>query len=419
MSRGDAIHLDDLADPQFSPEAQPIIDGLTAYGATLTLDAQQMCETASERTGLDTWGDPGFRERLDLYVDAMNNEADLAPHGVVLSYESTVGMLANRLLLEDLIARHPEIEDVAIERPIIICGLPRTGTTHLHNLLSADPALRHLPYWESLEPVLPEAARHEAPDPRLARCAAAVGLVDTVMPHFKRMHEMTVDHAHEEIQLLAIDLSGMFLEVSALMPSWRDHYRATDQTSSYAYLKRVLQAMTWLRGGSRWVLKSPQHLEQFGPLLATFPDATFVVTYRDPVAVTASTCTMLAYGARMRTAQPDVHAYGRYWADRVGDLLGGCLRDRDLLPADRTVDVRLDDFVADELGTVERIYDVAGQPLDAAATAGMEAFVAAHPRGRHGTIRYDLAGLGLDAGELRANLRESAERYDLRDEGLA
>src|SRR5439155_8818415 len=104
---------------------------------------------------------------------------------------------------------------------------------------------------------------------RRDRCEVALNHVNSAMPHFKRMHEMTVEHAHEEIQLLAIDVSGMLLECTAPMPSWRDQHKSTDQTPSYAYLKRVLQLLTWLRGGERWVLKSPQHLEQFRPLLAT------------------------------------------------------------------------------------------------------------------------------------------------------
>ena len=108
------------------------------------------------------------------------------------------------------------------------------------------------------------------------------------MPYFNRMHEMTVDHVHEEIQLLAIDFSSMLFETISPMPSWRDHYLSRDQRPSYGYMKRILQVLQWLRGGTRWMLKSPQHLEQFPALLATFPDATFVLTHRDPVSVTAS-----------------------------------------------------------------------------------------------------------------------------------
>ena len=124
------------------------------------------------------------------------------------------------------------------------------------------------------------------------------------------MHEMTTWHVHEEIQLLAIDFSTMLFETVAPMPSWRDYYQSHDQTSSYRYLRKILQVLQFLRGGERWVLKSPQHLEQFGPLSTVFPDATYVVTHRDPVAVTVSLCTMIAYSARLSADDLDPPASG-------------------------------------------------------------------------------------------------------------
>src|SRR5437867_1350178 len=102
-------------------------------------------------------------------------------------------------------------------------------------------------------------------------------MINRAMPLFPRMHEMTTDHVHEEIQLLAMDFSTMLFETMAVVPTWRDYYRAADQTPVYGYLKTVLKALQWLRGGTRWILKSPQHLEQFGPLMTAFPDATVVV----------------------------------------------------------------------------------------------------------------------------------------------
>ena len=267
---------------------------------------------------------------------------------MAVAFEQLVGNLVNRLRLEALVAEHPEIEDIAIARPIIICGLPRTGTTHLLNLMAADPNLRHLPYWESLEPFpAPDEGR---PNRGADRCAAGLDLVNTSMPEFKRMHDMTVDHAHEEIQLLANDFSTMLFETTYYLPTFAAYYKAHDQGPSYAYLKRSLQAMQFLRGGTRWVLKSPQHLEQFPTLYATFPDATFVVTHRDPVEVTRSMATMVAYASRMGAAHPDPHDPGPVLARRAEDLFNGCLRDRDVLPADQSIDVRFTDFMADETG---------------------------------------------------------------------
>ena len=150
--RPEPISLDDLAHPVYPAASQPIRAALAAYGAALELTPEALMSVASERTGLNQWGDPGFRERLTVLCEALRSEADLSVTGVGVVFEQLVGNLVNRLRLEALIAEHPEIESVVIERPIIICGLPRSGTTHLHNLIAADPNIRSLPYWESLEP---------------------------------------------------------------------------------------------------------------------------------------------------------------------------------------------------------------------------------------------------------------------------
>lgn len=405
----EAVSIDDLAAPVYPDDARPIRDGLAGYGATLELSPASLMTTATERTGLSDFGDPAFRERLDLLCTALGTEAGLSAAGTAVVFEQLVGNLVNRLRLEALIAAHPEIDDIAIERPIIICGLPRSGTTHLHNLIAADPGIRYLPYWESLEPFGDPGEDDD--QPRRDRCAAGLDLVDACMPYFKRMHEMTVDHAHEEIQLLANDISGMLFETTYYIPSFAEHYKAHDQRPSYAHLARQLKAMQWLRGGQRWVLKSPQHLEQFPTLYDTFPDATFVLTHRDPVEVTRSMATMVAYGARMACEHPDPHAIGRYWLHRAEDLLGGCLRDRDALPADQSIDIRFADFMADEQGTVRAVYELAAAPYDADVRAAMDRFIATHPRGRNGEVRYDLASLGIDATDAARRLSPYRDRF--------
>ena len=409
------VKIDDLAEPRFSDEARAILDFMDQAGLHLTLDPAALIDAARAETGLDDFGADDFVPRLELLCRAMHAEGGFNYAGILQQHTLILGLLKNRLLVEDLIVRHPEILDEQIRAPIIICGLPRTGTTHLHNLISADPAIRSLPYWESLEPVLAERERPTPgePDPRRERTALALSFLDVAMPYFNRMHEMTVDHAHEEIQLLAIDFSSMLFETTAPMPMWRDAYRARDQRASYAYLRRVLQVLQWLRGGARWVLKSPQHLEQFPALLDTFPDATFVVTHRDPVSVTTSMVTMLAYSARLSRELVDVEGIGLYWAERLEVMLRRCADERAVLPAERTIDVYFDEFMADDLAIVDRVYDLAGQPFDKAAQAAMDAFMAQHPRGKFGTIEYDLAQFGLDPGERRRALAFYTKRFDV------
>jgi len=410
--------IDDYTTPQFSPEIDALRASVVPLAAETRLDADVLHADVTAELGLDDYGPDDYRERLDVLLDAWLRPGVLGPWGIVAQYAFTKGLLRNRALIQDLLRRHPEIHDVEIIRPIIICGMPRTGTTHLHNLISADPGLRSLPYWESLEPVLPDAERPAPgePDPRIGRTAFALDILDQSMPLFKRMHEMTADHVHEEIQLLAIDFSTMLFETTALAPSWRDYYLDHDQTPHYEYMRTVLKVLQWRRGGTRWVLKSPQHIEQFGPLVSTFPDATFVVTHRDPVSVTASLCTMMGYTTRMNGDRIDPIEIGSYWSDRVERMLRACTDDHHILPPEQTVDITFHDFMADDIATVERIYDVAGQSLTPDVRSAMDLFMAGHPRGKYGTIEYDLAVFGVDPAERRAAMKFYTERFETRDE---
>jgi Sulfotransferase family len=417
-SRPEPVVIRDLAEPRFDPETEGILALMAELGSTLELEPRALMAAAVEQTGLDDFGPPDFGQRLEVLCRALRTEAGLNAAGVAAQHMLLTGLLRNRLLVESLIDRHPEILSLKVARPIVICGLPRTGTTHLHNLISADPAWRSLPYWESLEPVLPEGDRPGPgePDPRRLRTEQALSFVNKAMPYFNRMHDMTVDHVHEEIQLLAIDFSSMLFETIAPMPMWRDHYLSRDQRPSYAYLKKVLQVLQWLRGGTRWVLKSPQHLEQFPALYETFPDATFVVTHRDPVSVTASMLTMLAYTARLAHDRVDLAGIARYWTARLEHMLRACVRDRDLLPATQSIDLPFDELVADDAAMVRRVYDLAGQAMGPESSAAMARFMALHPRGRHGGVHYDLSPFGVSPGELRQSLSFYVERFGVTPE---
>jgi Sulfotransferase family len=411
MVRPPDVTLDDLAAPVFALHVQEVLDSVAPMAADLRFDPPELLALAVEAEGTDDVGDRRFEEPLGVLCDALTTEVELSPMGVVSHHTLLVQLLRNRLRVQRELVRHPEIREIEIARPIIIAGLPRTGTTHLHNLMSSDPALRSLPYWESLEPVPADEERGIEPDPRRQRCELSLGFMNEAIPYMKRMHEMTTDRVHEEIQLLAMDFSTMLFESMVPLPSYRDWWTGSDQTASYEYLKDVLRVLLHERGGTRWVLKSPQHMAQFPVLAEVFPDATFVITHRDPVAITASVVAMVAYASRFNLARPDPVAMGAYWRDRVEDLLRACVRDHDALPEAQTIDVGFDDFMADDLAMVERIYTLADQPWDDGVQAVLQAYLDDHPRGRHGGVRYDLGALGLDGAERGQALAFYRDRF--------
>ncbi|MDT5345217.1 MAG: hypothetical protein QOE52_4401, partial [Mycobacterium sp.] len=364
-------HLDDLAEPRFSPQIDQIRDLMATMASDCPLDAGTLHAKATAETGLADFGPADYRERLEVYLTALREIDGLDGPGIVNFHAQVLQSLKNRLLLYDLLARHPEIRDIDLLPPVVIAGLPRTGTTHLHNLLAAGSTFRTIPYWESVEPFPLPAERGIEPDPRKARMDAAVEFLNAAMPHFRLMHEMTTEHVHEEIQLLANDFSTMLFETLAHVPRWRDYYLGHDQTPAYEHLRLQLKALQFLRGGRRWLLKSPQHLEQLPVLAAVFPGVIVVCTHRDPVPVVLSMLAMLTYSARMHRSPVPVHEIAASWADRLQRMLDALVHDRDVIPPGRSIDVRFDDFMADELGVAERVYDLAGEPLTDAASAAM------------------------------------------------
>ena len=406
--------IDDFAHPRL-PWPVRVLNALLGPVAThvARLDEAGLLTAARRATGLHDFGDERFREPLRALLHAFEAEARLTPLGRLMTRQVILQLLGTRLRLQDLLQRHPEVLRETIARPIVVSGLPRTGTTHLHNLISRDPDLRWLPYWEALEPLPPGGGR---PDRRVERCAQGLRFVAYVMPLFPLMHEMDAQLPHEEIQLLAVEFSTMLFEASYHVPSYRTWYSTHDQTPAYATLKLLLQALQWTRGGTRWVLKSPQHLEQLRPLFATFPDACLVQTHRDPVAVTASLCTMTTYGLRMQSAGIDPVVRGRYWATRVEELLRASVRDRPRVPAAQAFDVRFHEFMADDVAMVERVYAFAGQPMTDRARAAARTFMDANPRGKLGRVEYRLEDFGLDPAERRRALRFYQERFDVPDE---
>ncbi len=145
-------------------------------------------------------------------------------------------------------------------------------------------------------------------------------------------------------------VGSMLFETLGHVPRWRDYYLAHDQTSHYEYVATQLKALQFRRGGRRWLLKSPQHLEQLPVLDRVFPGAVVVFTHRDPVPVTLLMLAMQTYTARMHRSPVPVREIAASWVDRLVLMLGALVRDREVIPPDRSIDVRFDDFMANELG---------------------------------------------------------------------
>ncbi len=422
------IRIDDLASPVLSKSQRAAL----SYCETLSIDlqAESILAEAEQQTALCDFGAPDFQKRLVRLCEEWSNDEELTQLSKLSLRNKLLQHAKNRLLIQDVLQCNPEIHDVEISKPIIVAGLPRSGTTHLLNVMAADKRLRSLPLWESYEPVpLPSeksACRvaQVRDDPRYKRCDQQWQMMQEMSPLLAAMHPMNPDHIHEELELMGGNFASYNYEWLAESPAWRDHYFAEDQTPHYDYMKTVLKILTWQDGDTtgrdtRWVLKCPQHLEQLPVLHSVFDDATVAITHRDPVSVIQSAITMVAYGQRTGRRKIDLGRVLSYWTDRIERLLRSCVRDRAIFPPSQSLDVLFHEFMENDMATVKQIYGLAELPFTENANAQITEHLREHPRGKHGQIIYDLeADFGASATQIRERFGFYLKEYPVKIEML-
>jgi Sulfotransferase family len=417
--KGEVIDITDMRAPLLSDAQRMALAGAAQAQFDFSIDT--FLDTAKAQTGLSDFGAMDFVERLGIWCEAINEDDFLSAVGRAGLWTMMLRYACDRLRVEDLIKRHPEILDITIDRPIIVAGPPRSGTTHLLGLLSADTRFRSLPWWEAIAPI-PAATDEptaEDPNPRWTRANAGWAQYEAVLPLFKYMHEFSADHISEDIELQALDFSSYLIEWMALVPKWRDYYLSHDQAGTYAYLKKGLQVLTYLKGPNRWVIKCPQHMEQLPALRATFPDATYVITHRDPVGSIRSTLSMWLYASRVLRTKSDPEEPKAYWIDRYKTLLSRCVRDHHLLPPEQTVDVYFHEWIKDPDPILREIYAKADVPLDTETLATLHRYHADNDPGVKGRVAFNLErDFDLTADDIRSQFQFYFDRFPVQKEAI-
>jgi hypothetical protein len=378
-----------------------------------SLDEAALLDAARRRTRLDDFGDEGFRTGLHTLLRAWDTEAALTPVGRAIARRQAIDLLDARLRMQDEWRRHPEIAAGPVRAPIFVLGLPRTGTSILHELLAQDPENRVPVTWEVMWPWPPPDAATYATDPRIARAERHFAGIDRMLPEFKRIHPMGAHLPQECVALMAHDFASLLFHTTHRVPSYQVWLDGIDWRPVYASHRRQLQYLQWRVPAVRWALKSPGHLWTLEALLAEYPDARIVQTHRDPLRVIASLASLVTYLRGMASDTVDAHEIGADWTARLAAGLTHTLdvRARGLLPAGQVFDVQFRDFVGHEIETIRRLYAHFGLALSAEAEARMRAFLAANPKDKHGAHSYRLADAGLDAATERRRYARYVETH--------
>lgn len=377
-----------------------------------TLDIDTLKHSARRRAELADFGAWPFEEPLERLLESYRAESRLTTLGRITVREMIVSLLENLLHLEADRAANPAVEQVGIDKPVFIIGLPRTGTTLLHGLMSQDTANRVPLTWEVMYP----ARRDREPDKVLEtrkRTASRLAWANRLAPEFRKIHPIAPDLPQECIAITAQVFMSIQFHTTHNVPSYEDWFENDSQQLAYDFHRRFLQHLESAAPGKRWVLKAPGHLFALGALLARYPDARIIQTHRDPLRVMAS---MASHATTLRRAfsdRADPHEIASDWADRWARALHSFLDVRDSSPSEQFLDVAYDEIEGAPLETVEKIYDFLGWTLTDDAKQTMSDFLAANPKNKHGVHRYSLAEYGLDRTAELARFGRYCERFDI------
>ncbi len=376
-------------------------------------DVPTLLAEARDRTGFSDFGGEDFLEPLQVLCRSLDTEAPLSIAGRQQHRERLIGTLANRLTLFEWVRRHPDILDEDIGVPVVIVGLPRTGTTMLYRMLSAAEGLTAPLFYEASE-IAPafDWDFNPAHDARIPAGDTAVAAMMAAMPELASIYPYETMAPEESIYLYR----GAFLSTGeqsqALVPSYNDWFTTADKTPAYRYLRLAAQFLQWQRkrsdrweAGARWLFKTPDHIHGLNEILAEFPGVHIIQTHRDPITTIPSICSFIHVLHSTSVARDDAHDIGDAWCAMFAGSMKRALDIRAANPG-RFLDVWYRDTVANPRKVAEDVFGFIGQPLTDRGWNEMQKWRDANQREARPAHDYALADFGLTEARIWAEFAE-------------
>ena len=376
------------------------------------LSPSTLMREAAERTGQQDWGEKAFVEPLTLLVESCRATGRLNQTGWRVLRSILLRHLRNRLAVQAHLAREPAAAEVPLTGPVVITGLPRTGTSLLHGLLAQDPRHRYLRLWEALRPIPPEAGQGPDEATLVEQAETWLERFYALTPGFRSVHPLTPRGPEECDALLQNAFASQHLDDMFDAEAYSGWFYGGDLEREYAYYALQLRVLTRAREADRpWVLKSPGHIGHLDSLLGALPGARVLHCHRDPAQAVPSYASLILTARRPNSDDVSPERVGEQALDRCQAALARALAVRAGAAGERFFDVSFPALAADPIDTVARVYEWLGRRLDPAVEAAMRSWLADHPRDLHGAHRYDPRAFGLPADRVRGALGAYLDRF--------
>ena len=369
---------------------------------------------AKLEAGLSDFGDLHFLTGLRRFVEAAPVEAKLNAIGEQMVYGGIAKLLVNRLRYVQDIKTHPEILNEKITKPIVILGLPRTGTTKLQRVLSASPQVQRMDYWRITNPAPFPNEEPGNPRERINAALAVENMLTSQFPGWMARHPTEALEPDEELYLMHGSFECMVSWLFARVPSYYDYISHCDQLPMYQHLYAQMQYLQWQDGGARerpWIMKSPVHTRALDSLLTVFPDAVLVHCHRDPQKILPSIAALIEEARKIGSDEVDPKVIGDEMLEYWSTSLDRYLEVRKKLPADRILDIQFKEIVDDVVDVIKRIYAYAELPLSDQAITAFKEHEAHRPDRHWGNYSYSAADYGYTEEIIERHFSAYSEQF--------
>lgn len=376
------------------------------------MSVNELLDKAEAATGLEDWGTREFVEGLTVLRDSVIKESQTGKAGLETFDGMATSILVKRLKVIDDRKRYPEISREEIRSPLVVVGLPRTGTTLLHALLAQAHTARSPLDWEIDEPSPPPRQATYTTDPRIARREA---VIDVIGPPMRAYHIMDAQLPDECDMLLQYAFQTFRLNANFYTPCYMEWLLNTDTRPGYDFHRQMLQHLGAFTDGDQWVLKSPTHIFWLDTLLATYPDARIVFTHRDPANVIPSTASFYCFVRRNAGSMSEPNTVGREQFDLWGRGIKRAMkyRSENKHKEKQFFDVQYSDLSSEPVGVARNIYGHFGMLFDDATEQNMHRFMAENQQGKHGSHKYTLEEFGLDRDRIYNEFGDYLQTYNI------
>ena len=369
---------------------------------------------ATSQTGLSDFGDTWFFANIDALIPALNSQAKLSPTGIFGAQHMIVSSLVKRLRHVALLKQHPEILDEKVSVAAILTGLPRTGSTMLHRMLSAAPELTALKWYEAQNYVPLEGEGRGQPAPRIEAAEGILAYMLEVIPELMSIHPMSTTQPDEEVIILGQLFSSSMIESTYYVPDYAEWLSGQDARPAYQDLIEILHSLQWQnpsRRGKSWVLKTPGHLMALDTVLDVFSEAKIVMTHRDPLSTVPSYCSMEASLYKMGTESISNDMIGEFWVNRLYEWLSHFMRVRQSAGDDRFIDINYKDLLSEPTEQGARVLEFASIPMSHAIKSGMSDWIEANKREHRAAHKYSLEDFGLSKEQVKSKFDKYISHY--------